>query len=882
MENNIKTTYNNDTATHPRFPNYIFHSDGTITLRTGIRTHGSLESQNYRVVYIKDSNSRYSKQRVHRLIVEAFTGDSIEGKEIDHINGNRQDNRLTNLRIMSIADHRRHTHACNPNQNKKSGWKRGKAVIGVGEDNEEITFQTVLEATIFMELPSSQSGIISKACKEGGTVKGWRFRYVQTDANGEEWKKVIDFPGLNQDLWVSNFGRLKTKRVVTYGNLSGSYYRCNVSINHRRQTRYVHTFVCWAFNGPQPSGSSSVNHKDRNCQNNKPENLEWSDPIHQAQHKRDTQVPHKLGPTPIIRIEGEEAERSDMENLVPQVPKIMTDDEEYYQLRNEFLAVINGEVNGSLINKECDLKSFKYLHPRKWYEDKVFSCTSIEDINKLEIEVKHVCTKQDHHLWNFFRTHTSSFSGSKPPGRYLQFLVNEKSSQKCLGIIAMGSDVYDCGPRDKAIGWDQETKRGKSVSILNIRTCVGLQPVSYNFNVGKLIANLSFSKEVISKFEEIYKDPIAAITTFGINGKSVQYDRLKCMKFIGLTKGQGNDHVPYNLIDRAMKFIEKYNPELKSEQRSRLNKLRILSTIFCVSYNQLSCHGKQRGIYMGYTGPRASEFLTSNRISTFENTLQSVNDITSEWKRRWAHQRFNHLKASNRLDTSSIKWTFQPIMKENIPKEQHKTDRGTYKAAPKPKVVHPRPSIQNKPKDVEHKAKIALGSAKRKREQSGLSDTVIDTVREFVALGKSNKTISEELGISHGVVSKIKNRVTLKISEMMEDNHKKHYDDTLIRPENMPDGKMPKKRKLSPEKTIEILRYVYDTPLSILELHEKSATLFGTIVSKEVSKLLLKGITVLSKKEFPIANTSWDEYSMMLDIVKNRNYRELAKLYSQN
>lgn len=50
--------------------------------------------------------------RVHRLVAEAFTGRPIpEGYEVDHLNRNRKDNALNNIRITTHSQNMRNTRA---------------------------------------------------------------------------------------------------------------------------------------------------------------------------------------------------------------------------------------------------------------------------------------------------------------------------------------------------------------------------------------------------------------------------------------------------------------------------------------------------------------------------------------------------------------------------------------------------------------------------------------------------------------------------------------------------------------------------------------------------------------------------------------------------
>lgn len=74
-------------------------------------------SQHLRNGYLLVSLSINGKSKnfsVHRLVYESFIGDIIEGREIDHINTKRSDNRLCNLRMLT------HLENCNTKKTKKN------------------------------------------------------------------------------------------------------------------------------------------------------------------------------------------------------------------------------------------------------------------------------------------------------------------------------------------------------------------------------------------------------------------------------------------------------------------------------------------------------------------------------------------------------------------------------------------------------------------------------------------------------------------------------------------------------------------------------------------------------------------------------------------
>ena len=84
---------------------------------------------------------------VHRLMAHAYLGLALDsGKKIhvDHKNGNKEDNRVANLQVLSSADHAVKTHKGNKNTDyshitadeiitsvKSVGWLNACEVLGV-------------------------------------------------------------------------------------------------------------------------------------------------------------------------------------------------------------------------------------------------------------------------------------------------------------------------------------------------------------------------------------------------------------------------------------------------------------------------------------------------------------------------------------------------------------------------------------------------------------------------------------------------------------------------------------------------------------------------------------------------------------------------------
>lgn len=318
------------------------------------------------------------------------------------------------------------------------------------------------------------------------------------------------------------------------------------------------------------------------------------------------------------------------------------------------------------LNESTEQKTFidnrgKYtpLQKSSYYESLVYNTYTIDNFDP---EIEFCESKEQFDIWMFFRLKIASFPYEKTKGRNIKMLIRDKTTKKYIGITSLGSDILYCEARDKYIGWsnDQRIKKGKLSNIMNITTCVGIPPFSFNFNGGKLITMLMFSHEVYDYFIKKYKDELAALTTFSLYGKGIQYDRLKELKYIGSTKGFGTMHIPDELWECAKKYIKKNNLEF-GKYNKKTHVLKKLSGHFDLDHNILK-HENIRGIYLGYLGENSKNFLCGKE-NIFVPNLETCKQIGEKWKERWANQRFINLLNTKRL---MIKYDFSKnVLSEN-------------------------------------------------------------------------------------------------------------------------------------------------------------------------------------------------------------------------
>jgi hypothetical protein len=309
----------------------------------------------------------------------------------------------------------------------------------------------------------------------------------------------------------------------------------------------------------------------------------------------------------------------------------------------------------------------KFLHSKEYYLARTFN-SNIDEVKNIKIKLLLVNDEELKDLWNYYRKYTSSLKkhiDSQYKGRRFEILVQDEISQKYLGILALCSDSLNYEARDKYIEWsnDEKIKNKKINYLMNIATCVSLQPFGFNFNGGKLLTKLVFSQEIQDIFKKKYDHDLLGITTTGLYGKSIQYDRLKEIKFIGYTKGNSVHKYPNDFVRKCHNFLKiKYNIEYKTRNKlhiisSTLQKLNLPKDEFM--------QDNPKGIYFGFIG-NSKNFLNGKEKKFKLGKLKSCNEIFNEWLNRWAIQRSSHLIKEKKFIENNIVTSTEKAKKSKL------------------------------------------------------------------------------------------------------------------------------------------------------------------------------------------------------------------------
>ncbi|NBP00279.1 MAG: DUF4338 domain-containing protein [Proteobacteria bacterium] len=446
------------------------------------------------------------------------------------------------------------------------------------------------------------------------------------------------------------------------------------------------------------------------------------------------------------------------------------------------------------------------------FEKKIFN---LDDWSSFQVApILEFCeTPNQLNMYQYYRKKVSSLPFTGVIGRSIRILVKDTISGMYLGIMCLSSDVYYLGGRDKYLEWNETNKKHLLNNVMNLSCCVPLQPFGYNTNGGKLLAKLAFSREVYEYYLKKYHQPLLGIITTSINGKSIQYDRLGELKFIGYTKGFGSVYIPNNIYQMCVEYNNQWKIITRKDRIDRFSFLKQIVSHIGLNKGLLN-HGKQRGIYYGYVFSTKFDTLNPNT-----DELKQVSKIYQDWYSRWAQKRIDNLLRSERIKTdlclynsdyfemSNYKKLIMPDVDAVISDEfieyalTFKTERKTLtdicRTIQKDKNIVINPNTLSKiyngkiePKEctMEYK-QLMLRTRPRISSKRQLTDEQIYLILDERKQGKTYKDISDALKTNHSwILSKasISDVVLQKIKplsdrKLVEQNQTTSYDyNTLL------------------------------------------------------------------------------------------------------
>ena len=208
---------------------------------------------------------------LHRIVAENFLDNPNNLPEVNHIDGDYYNNKLSNLEWISKLDNMRHA-----SENKLMKRYTRKVIIKNLETDETKTFDSVTECAKYLNY---SRGKVSLTCRNKINDKNYCIDYVSKDERIIDETDIIwkEYPECDKYL-VSNTGEVKnakTGRIMMGSKQNGYRFLClYLGKDIPKMNRLIHRMVAQTFLD-NPEDKPVVNHKDTNILNNHVDNLEW-------------------------------------------------------------------------------------------------------------------------------------------------------------------------------------------------------------------------------------------------------------------------------------------------------------------------------------------------------------------------------------------------------------------------------------------------------------------------------------------------------------------------------------------------------------------------------------------------------------------------------
>ena len=283
------------------------------------------------------------------------------------------------------------------------------------------------------------------------------------------------------------------------------------------------------------------------------------------------------------------------------------------------------EFNKDVYSMQQKSSHFEKIENSLWMPSDIYNQEStIREIEELDPVVEHIDSSDSNKvmMWTLLRRliHTMEYTAN--PGRNVKFFVRDKTSNKILGVICLGSDIISVAVRDSYIGWSKDNKlKDKRLRYTAIGTTICCtQPLGFNFLGGKLVAALVTSSVVRDTWKKLYGQTLVGASTTSLYGIHSMYNGIPHWKTLGESKGRISikpDDVTYDTWHQWYKeeYPEKYKKATTPKPGVSGPVTGIKQKILGLIYKELGIklstyeHGFKRGIYFANIYENGKEFL---------------------------------------------------------------------------------------------------------------------------------------------------------------------------------------------------------------------------------------------------------------------------------
>jgi hypothetical protein len=291
--------------------------------------------------------------------------------------------------------------------------------------------------------------------------------------------------------------------------------------------------------------------------------------------------------------------------------------------------------------------------------------------------------------WQQYLDIISSHNNLTSPGRNVRLAVLEKTTQKWVGFIRIGSPTIMMKPRNQLLDCviTNETATTKSFNNASAMgfVIVPAQPFGYNYLGGKLLAAICCSHEVREILNKKYKMNMCLFETTSLYGTSKaisQYDGMKpYLRFKGVTESDFLPMMHGKPYDDLKNYVEGIVGEFVPPDASS-RKLKISTTIIAMTKAALKPHKEDYDRFMA-TITKAKSLTEQKRYYVSNYGIANYKDIVlgktaeivkdenydkhhlaniTEWWKKKATARFVSLKQQAKVRTEMEVWTSGKVL----------------------------------------------------------------------------------------------------------------------------------------------------------------------------------------------------------------------------